>query len=143
MTMTQTSGIQGGPEMGTVHGHIRELGIPIGEARGGNTDLVKTSLSARENTGEVDGDAVCGQAHKIANANEIADTRATTSGPRQQNEARTGTLTAVSVADENTDDTRAETTRRTTNVDGEQAAHRTRSKTKIPHLTNTATLHPF
>lgn len=104
----------------------------------------KTGLSARGNTGGVGRDIAHGRAHKLANANEIVDTRAATSGRHQKNETgtRTRTLTVVSVTDENTDDTRAET-RRTTNVDGKQAAHGTPRKNKIPHLINTAALHLF
>ena len=112
--MTQTSGIQGGPETGIGHGHIRESGIAIG---GGSTTPTKTGLS----TGAVGGDFVCGQAHKTVTVHAIADTRAATGGRRQKNETRTKTLAVASIADENTGDARAETTRKTRSAHHEHA----------------------
>ena len=125
--MTQTSGIQGEPETGNGHGRIRESGIAIG---GGSTD-------------GVDGDIARGQAHKVVNTNEIAATRVATTGRHQKNETGTRTLAVASIADENTGDTRAETTRSTTNVDGGRAAHQILSKINLPYLTNVAAPHRF
>ena len=122
--MTQTNGIQGEPEIGNGHGHIREPGTAIG---GGSTR-------------GVDGDIARDQTHQAVNMNEIAATRVATSGRRQKNGTRTRTLAVPSVADESTGDTRAETTRRTTNVDGGRVAHQILSKT---YLTNAAALHRF
>lgn len=136
-SVTQTNGIQGRPKIGNGHDHIREPGTAIG---GGTPS--RTSLSERGSTGGVDGDISRGQAHKIVNVNEIADTRAATSG-RRKNGTGTRILAPVNVTDGNMDDTRAEMTRRTTNVVVRQVVHQIPSKTKIPHLTNAAALHLF
>lgn len=137
--MTQMSGIRGGPETGS--GPIQEPGIAIGGAR--RETLVRMSSNGRGSTSGVDGDIARGQAHKVVNTNEIAATRVATTGRHQKNETGTRTLAVASIADENTGDTRAETTRSTTNVDGGRAAHQILSKINLPYLTNVAAPHRF
>lgn len=106
MTVTQMSGIRGGPETGS--GPIQEPGIAIGGAR--RETLVRMSSNGRGSTSGVDGDIARGQDHKAANANEIADTGAT-NGRRPKNDTEIRTPAAANVADGNTDGMRVETAR--------------------------------